>query len=172
MATQRARFQIIAAEAGVAPRARAIWVQHPLLKIITAGAVRHFDKAPFGSGSNTIVHVGVRESVARYGEALRGASAFEAAPSTYYLAALLHVFSHVMMFKIKKGNATWNPSEQNWADFMAGSRDMSGELVVSALRQSQDLRARAFRSVCVLLSVDAAEVFPLASRMPAVRLST
>ncbi len=161
MTTQRARIQIIAAEAGVAPQARAIWIEHPLLKIMTATTIRHFDGVPLGEGASDLSHVAIRESVTCFKGAKRGGYLNGAAPATYYVASLLYVLSHALMFSITSGGATWEPTSQKWSEFAANVTSKTSKFEVVASRQTKAASDLALRKICSMFAFEPDEITPL-----------
>ncbi|WP_454912731.1 hypothetical protein [Variovorax gossypii] len=164
MASRRARIQIIASQAGVAPRARAIWVRHPVLKQLTATAVTHFDAVPLGVGSEDLVHCAVRNAVRAFDMAKESAPGSVAPPSAHYIAELLLALSRALLVRVEIGGETWDPSTQSWSRFSSahgadGPADVA--VVARSKKASRKAMEEAFRAVCAQFSIEAEEVIPL-----------
>lgn len=164
MASRRARIQIIASRAGVAPRARAIWVRHPVLKQLTTAAVAHFDGVPIGIGSEDLVHCSVRNAVRAFDASKASAPGSLAPPSAHYIAELLLALSAALLIRVQIGGKAWDPSAQSWSKFSSAHCPGGlAEVTVAARSRKPSRKAmeEAFHTVCAQFSIEAEEVISL-----------
>jgi hypothetical protein len=144
-----ARIHIIAAEAGVLNRARAIWAEHPVLKELSILAVFHFEGVP-SPGSRGLAHRALHA----------GVEAFERAvlvrPVPAYTSRVLDVLCEPWLAPIVCDGRRWDPGSMTWDRFRAlapqGVPIWCGERVEG--EQARERRASALGALRVMLGLD------------------